>query len=105
MQKVRGSNPCADIFVVGCWVVGWVFVVVRGFALEGRRFCLGLVAGWVLLCDGLVFGVGVGCNGLVVAACACLMSVLGVCVCLRVWWLVCAGGCGRVGWCAAGRKV
>ena len=51
-------NPCADIFgfvvwvvvlalwgVLGCWF--WDFVVVGGFALEGWRFCLGLVAGWV----------------------------------------------------------
>ena len=88
---------------MGCWLGfcgGGVLCVG-----EGWRFCLGLVAGWVLLCECLVFGVGVGWGVLMVAACACLMSVLLARVCLRMWWLVCAGGCGRVGWCVAGRRA
>ena len=77
--------------------------------MEGWRFRLGLVAGWVLLWRWL--GVWCWCwvwcfggGGVRVFN----VSVLGVCVCVCVrvvWWLVCAGGCGRVGWCAAGRKV
>ena len=109
-------NPCADIFgfgvggcfgAVGSWVVSWLgFCGLGGLcALEGWRFRLGLVAGWVLLWRWL--GVWCWCwvwcfggGGVRVFN----VSVLGVCVCVsacrvvagvcwRLWscWLVCGG--------------
>ena len=70
------------------WVWLWVLLWVLGF-------CWGLFGGgWVLLCEGLVFGVWVW----VVVRCVCFMCVLGVCVCVvagvLVAWLV---GCGVEG--------
>ena len=69
-------------FVVG-FVVGMVVGVGVCWSLLG--------GGWVLLCEGLVFGFWVW----VVARCVCFMCVLGVCVCVvagvLVAWLV---GCG-----------
>jgi hypothetical protein len=93
MQKVRGSNPCADIFVFWWVVVGFVgslaFVgVCCGFLLWvcgfvgvccRLGFCCGLV--WRLALLGLV-------GDLVVVTCVCLMCVLGVCVCVVAGVLV-----------------
>lgn len=104
------------IFLVLVWVVV--------LALWGRGLLVGILWSWGALCfGGLAVSFGFSCGlGFVVAMAWCVVLVLGVVfwwwrravfdvcvlgvrVCVRVWWLVCAGGCGRVGWCAAGRKV